>query len=186
MLVYYCPENMEYDGRQLSSLWAYRNFRLKGDSIVSFRGPCRVEFAEMVDLEDVLASSPIYGPDMLHFIAEHFDRDLEKMVLRQRLFIAIIKDIVEEKGLRLSRSGDDLYFGKGKLSISIATLTPVSAMMHTALNVDTRGTPVITSGLPDLGFDVEELPDLAIKICGAYAKEMEGIDMARCKVRGVP
>jgi hypothetical protein len=139
----------------------------------------------MVDLEDVLAQSPIYGPDMLHFIAEHFDHDLEKMVLRQRLFIAIIKDILGKYTLQLSRKGDDLYLGDNKLSISIATATPVSVMMHTALNVDSRGTPVPTAGLLGLGVSEEALPGLAGEICEAYAAEIKGIYMARCKVRGV-
>lgn len=186
MLTYHCNEIMVYNGKQLSSLWAYKNFALRGDSIVSFRGPCRVEFTEMVDLEDVLAQSPIYGPDMLHFIAEHFDSDLGKMVLRQRLFIAIVKDILGKYSGGLARSGDDLYLGDLKLSISIATATPVSVMMHTALNIDSRGTPVPAVGLLELGAGEKELPGLAGEICGAYASELEGVKMARCKVRGVP
>ncbi|KJS14765.1 MAG: hypothetical protein VR69_16470 [Peptococcaceae bacterium BRH_c4b] len=185
MLTHYCKDPMVYNGKQLSSLWAYKNFGLRGDSIVSFRGPCRVEFTEMVDLEDVLAKSPIYGPDMLHFIAEHFDSDLEKMVLRQRLFIAIVKDVLGKYTRELTRSGDDLYLGGKKLSISIATATPVSVMMHTALNIDSRGTPVPTVGLLELGAAEKEISGLAGEICEAYAAEVKGIYMARCKVRGV-
>ena len=185
MQTHFCSEKISYSGKQLSSLWAYKTFGLRGDSIVSFRGPCRVEFTEMVDLEDVLAQSPIYGPDMLHFIAEHFDHDLEKMVLRQRLFTAIVKDLLGPYTARLSRAGDDLYLGEKKLSISIATATPVSVMMHTALNVDSRGTPVPAVGLLELGVGEDALPGLAGGICEAYAAEIKGVYMARCKVRGV-
>lgn len=184
--VYYCDKKMEYNGRQLSSLWAYRNFQLQGDSVVSFRGSCRIEFTEMVDLEDVLARSPIYGPDMLHFIVEHFDRDLEKMVLRQRLLIAIIKEVLETDGHRMARAGDDLYLDERKLSISIATSTPVSVMAHAALNIDSRGTPVPAIGLLDLGYTGQDIPVLAREMCGRYAAEMDGVRLARCKVRGVP
>ncbi|MCL5046252.1 MAG: DUF366 family protein, partial [Actinobacteria bacterium] len=49
----FLPEFIKYDGRQLSSLWAFRNFGIQGDSIVAFRGPCHVELTEMVDLADV-------------------------------------------------------------------------------------------------------------------------------------
>lgn len=185
MHFYYCDKKIEYNGKQLSSLWAYRNFHLQGDSIISFRGSCRIQFTEMVDLEDVLARSPIYGSDMLHFIVEHFDRDLEKMVLRQRLLIAIIKEVLEKDGHRLTRAGDDLYIDERKLSISIATSTPVSVMAHAALNIDSRGTPVPAIGLGDLGYPEGDIPALAREICGLYTAEMEGVRLARCKVRGV-
>jgi len=45
---------------QLSSPWAFRNFGLLGDSIVCFRGPCRVELSEMVDLEAFRKKAPIF------------------------------------------------------------------------------------------------------------------------------
>lgn len=172
-----------YTGRQLSSLWAYRNFGLQGDSIVCFRGPCRVDPAEMVDVEDVLGGSSIYGPDMLHFIAEHFGESLEKGVLRQRLMIAIIKDSLARPDL--VRKGDDLYLDDRKLSISIATSSPVSVMVHAALNVISEGTPVKAAGLLDLGFAGDEVLDFGRKVCAMYREEMLSVRMACCKVRGV-
>lgn len=185
MHVYFCPQTICYDGTQLSSLWAYRTFGLLGDSIVGFRGPCCVEFTHMVDIEDLKARSPIYGSDMLHFIIEHFDHDLEKAVLRQRLLVAITKDLLEKQGVSLQRTGDDLYFQGRKLSISIATATPVSTMIHLALNISTEGTPVPTAGLVEMGFHPEQVPVLAKEIGQAYAQEMQSILEARCKVRGV-
>lgn len=186
MHVYFHPQAITYDGTQLSSLWAYRTFGLLGESIISFRGPCRVDFTHMVDVEDLKNRSPIYGSDMLHFIAEHFDHDLEKAVLRQHLLIAVAKDILEEKaGVKLLRRGDDLFLHGRKLSISIATASPVSTMIHFALNVTPEGTPVPAAGLVEMGFSPQEVPVLAETIGQAYALEMQGVLRARCKVRGV-
>ena len=183
LLTYTHDKTTAYTGHQLSSLWAYRNFGLQGDSIVCFRGPCRVDPPEMVDVEDVLGGSEIYGPDMLHFIVEHFGESLEKGVLRQRLLIAIIKDVLGRPGL--TRKGDDLYLGDRKLSISIATSSPVSAMIHAALNVVSEGTPVKAAGLFDLGLGEGEILDFGREVCGLYSEEMDSVRLACCKVRGV-
>ncbi len=183
MYIYTHKKIITYTGHQLSSLWAYRNFGLQGDSMVCFRGPCRVDFSEMVDVEDLLGKSPIYGSDMLHFIVEHFGESLEKGVLRQRLLIAIIKDALERPDLL--RKGDDIYLGGRKLSISIATSSPVSVLIHAALNVVSGGTPVQAAGLFDLGFKEEEILELGGRICSLYREETESVRMACCKVRGV-
>jgi len=173
-----------YDGRQLSSLWAFKNFGVQGDSIIAFRGPCDVKISEMVDLEDVLTGAFIYSEQMVHFIIEHFDMDLEKTVTRQRLLIAIMRDILCGAGApqQLHRIGDDLYLGQRKASVSIATLTPVSSMIHTGVNISSRNTPVPTIGLEDMNI---KPVFFAQKVIAAYCEEMENITKARCKVRGV-
>lgn len=183
MLVYTHEKTIAYTGHQLSSLWAYRNFGLLGDSIVCFRGPCRVDPPEMVDVEDVIGGSEIFGPDMLHFIVEHFGDRLEKGVVRQRLLIAIIKDALGRP--EMVRKGDDLYLGERKLSISIATSSPVSVMIHAALNVVSTGTPVKAAGLFDLGYSEGEILDFGRKVCRLYKEEMLSVRLACCKVRGV-
>lgn len=181
---YYSSEPLGYDGSQLSSLWAYRRFHIMGDSIVAFRGPCKVGLDKMVDLEDVLVGDTIYSPEMLHFIIEHFDLDLEKTVLRQRLFMAMIKEDLEEvHGSSLIRRGDDLFWREKKLSVSIATLSPVSTMIHVGLNLRTEGTPVPTASLEQVG---EKDPEgFARRLMSQYAAEAADIYLARCKVRGV-
>jgi len=182
----FVTEIITYDGSQLSSHWAYRNFGLQGDSIISFRGPCSVGLSELVDLEDFRKKAPIFSRDMLHFIIEHFDLDLEKTIIRQRLLMAIIKDIIQlNLDAGISRKGDDLYLGNKKLSVSIATLTPVSTIIHAGLNISSRDTPVETVGLEDLGLKDGEASQLASSISGLYARESREIKMARCKVRGV-
>lgn len=186
MLEKFIGETITYDGRQLSSHWAFRSFGLQGDSIISFRGPCRVELSEMVDLVDVIEQAPIFSTDMLHFIIEHFDLDLEKTIVRQRLLIAMIKDVIGQKtGAQLRRAGDDLFLGERKLSVSIATLTPVSTMIHTGINISSKDTPVPACGLADLGLAEAAVEDVAKTLCRAYVREYQEIKMARCKVRGV-
>lgn len=180
----FLPEFIKYDGRQLSSLWAFRNFGIQGDSIVAFRGPCHVELTEMVDLADVRARAHIHSEEMVHFIIEHFDMDLEKAVTRQRLFIAITKDLLEARSpeTRFARDGDDIFVGDRKLSVSIATLSPVSSLIHTGINIRSDNTPVKTIGLADLGIDSETFAREAIE---TYSSDVEDIRLARCKVRGV-
>lgn len=186
MIAKYVDSVKHYDGTQLGSLWAFRNFGFQGDSIVSFRGSCDVSIKHMVDLADVRANDSIYSEDMLHFIVEHFDMDLEKTIVRQRLLISIIKELLEElTGCKLKRSGDDLYLNTRKLSVSIATLSPVSSMIHTGINISSKNTPVPTVSTLDLGWPVTHCQELATEIANRYAAEMDSIKLARCKVRGV-
>ncbi|MDO0821452.1 DUF366 family protein [Desulfosporosinus nitroreducens] len=175
---------LNYDGSQLQSLFAYKNFGLMGDSISVFRGSCHVEQNEMVDMEDVLAKDWIYSEDMLHFIVEHFDMDLEKAIIRQRLLIATIKEELEKLGVKtLSRSGDDLYEEDKKLSVSISTLSPVSSMIHCGLNVSKLNTPIPTIGLGD--FRIQDVLGFGERVAEHYCDEVLSMRLARCKVRGV-
>lgn len=184
----YTKQPLTYDGRQLSPHWLYRQFDLLGDAIAAFIGPCHVDLSEMVDLEDVKAEAPIYSPLMLHCLAEFFHPDLELAIYRQRLLIITAKELLEElSGQRVQRTGDDLYLARadevpGKLSVSIATASPTSTLIHTGFNIETEGTPVPTIGLTELGIDV---PAFATELLHRYAAEVQDIWLARCKVRAV-
>src|SRR5205814_8822735 len=132
-----------------------------------FQGGCEIPFANMVDLEDVRAKARIASPLMVHFIIENFDLDLEKAVLRQRLLSAIVRD---ELGSGVRRVGDDLFLGKGKLSISIATRTAVSSKIHFGINAERA---------LDVGVETRSLADLRVKpvpfgkkVLGRYGAEM--------------
>ena len=177
-------KKIHYDGSQLRSLFAYLDHGLLGDSGIAFRGSCDVSFAHMVDGEDLLEQSRICGKDMLHFIFEIFDQNLFTGVLWQRLFAAIVAAAVEEQcGKRLQRSGDDLYLGKKKFSISIATRSPNSTMIHYAVNISNEGTPVPTLALSDLKLDFKKFA----KTCLEHAEaEFSSIRNATMKVRAVP
>lgn len=185
LLTKFIKEHTNYDGSQLSSLWAFRNFSLQGDSIVAFRGKCDIPLDNMVDLADVMAKDYIYSEDMLNFIIEFFHLDLEKTIYQQRLFITIIKETLEKTlNIKLTRSGDDLFYGLGKLTVSIATLSPVSSLIHTGINISSHNTPVKTASLGDLG--VTDIEDMASQLMKSYTSEIANIKLARCKVRGVP
>lgn len=184
MKAYLEEATLTYDGHQLSSLFAYKNFQVQGDSIVAFHGPCQVELSEMVDVEDVLAQDHIYSEAMVHFIIEHFDQDLEKTVTRQRLLVAIIAETIADLGDKpVTRSGDDLYLADCKLSVSIATLSRVSTLIHTGLNLSSNNTPIPTVSLPELG--INDWSGFAQEVMARYTREIHSIQLARCKVRGV-
>jgi len=182
---YFVHKNhLTYDGSQLQSLFGYKFFGVMGESVVVFRGGCTVQQAEMVDMEDVLAQDWIFSEDMLHFIVEHFDMDLEKAVIRQRLLIATIKEELEKQGVStVRRSGDDLYEEDRKLSVSISTLSPVSTLIHCGLNVSSQNTPIPTVSLADLG--IEDVLAFGQRVAEHYSEEVESMRLARCKVRGV-
>lgn len=189
--LFFSDREITYDGSQLSSHWALRFFDIQGESIISFIGCCKVKTDQLVDLIDQKREEPIYSPKMLHFIAEFFDLDLEKTVLRQRLLISIIKEAIDrllgtDKTDRLERVGDDLFAresdGQKKLSVSIATLSPVSGLIHTGLNIKTERVPVTAVGLESLKIDPASL---ATTVLTNFCTEIEQIQEARTKVRGV-
>jgi uncharacterized protein len=177
-----------YDGRQLAPHWIYRQFDMLGNAAVAFVGPCKLDLSEMVDIEDVKNVAPIFSPLMLHLIAEFFDGDLHQTVYRQRLLIVTAKEILERRVDHLvTRLGDDLYLPRadgspGKLSVSIATSSVTSTLIHTGFNIETEGTPVPTVGLAELGINVSEF---AGELLERYAAEIQDIWLARCKVRAV-
>ncbi len=105
------PEKLDYDGSQISSLWAYSSFGVQEDSVIVFRGACDVKIEHMIDLEDRRANESIWSEDMLSFIIEHFDStDMKLIYSRQRLFTAIVREYLEELVINTSRAGDDLFF----------------------------------------------------------------------------
>ena len=187
---HFIPDHIDYTGEQLRSHWAYRRFDLLGDSIVAFVGACDVKPEFMKDVEDLKAASEIRSERMLHFIVEHFDTDLERAALRQRLLISAMAENLNRRmlvaqasrlqGARIERKGSDLYEGTRKLTVSIASVSAVSALIHAGINISSRNTPVPTRGLEDYSIAPEEF---AREILHAYAAEMHSVWKARCKVR---
>ena len=180
----FIEEEIKYIGSQLSPHWIYKNFHIQGDAIVSFIGECEVHLTEMVDIEDVINNEPIYSKLMLSFISEQFGIGLIEGVLRQRLLMNIIKELLEEKGVFVVRNGDDLLINGGKLSVSIATKSITSVLIHTGLNILSDGAPVKACGLKsELG--IENIKDFAIEVMKRYSEELDDIILASTKVRGV-
>ncbi len=184
MRIFFARDELQYTGRELRSHFAYRSWDVPGDSIVAFIGMCWVETEALVDLGDAKQGAHIFSRRMLHFIIEHFDRDLVLAVWRQRLFAAIVQQELHNRGLsHVVRRGDDLYVGDAKLSVSVATASPVSTLVHFGINIDSQGTPVKTLGLAD--FNVEPRA-FALAVMETYRHECLSIADARAKVRGVP
>ena len=179
----FIDKEIKYTGRELSPHWIYKNFKICGDCVVAFIGEVEVNLSEMVDIEDVINNEPIYSKKMLNFIIERFTVSLDEMVWCQRLFVSIIKETLEKRGIKLQRSGDDLFFEGKKLSVSIATKSITSSLIHTALNIVGEGAPIEVSSLNEMG--IEDVENLAKDIMSAFCAECESINMAKCKVRGV-
>jgi len=182
------PRDADYDGSQLRSGWLGAALGLAPDAdgaAGAFLGACDVRPEFTVDLEEVASGEPIRAARMVHFIVELPGRDLEKAVLRQRLLAALARDELARRapGRGFERRGDDLYEGQRKLSVSVATLSPVSALIHFAVNVDPAGAPVPAAGLAEYRIDP---PAFAQAVLDAFAAETASAAAATRKVRPVP
>jgi hypothetical protein len=183
-------ETIPYRGSELAPHWISGRTGIFCSAIVAFRGPCAVETAELVDLEDRRQAARIEAKEMLHFLGEWFDGDLSLAVARQRLLIAGFAEtlrarLAPESAQRLIRRGNDLYF-KGpngeeprKLSVSIVTATPVSTLFHFGVNIDEAGAPVRAVGLKELDVDADSLAE---EVLHAWEQEWTSMARARCKV----
>ncbi len=180
----FLKQNIKYEGWQLCPHWIYKNFKIQGDATVAFVGECEVKLTEMVDIEDVINNEPIYSKSMLSFISEQFNIGLIEGVFRQRLLICTIKEALEKRGFKITRNGDDLFFDGKKLTVSIATKSATSVLIHTGINIDSQGAPVKASGLTsELG--ISDIENFANEVLVKYSEEIDDIIMASTKVRGV-
>ena len=177
----FIDKKINYDGAQLKPLYAYLNHKVKGHSVVAFAGACDVSFEHMVDAEDFVEQSPIRSDNMLHFIIEVFDVSLLAAVSLQRLFASIVQTLIIEKTKKpLIRQGDDLYWEGKKLSVSIASRSAVSLMIHFGMNIDNTGTPVPTCCLKDLGLETRSFAD---DLMARFSQEFDSIIEATQKVK---
>ncbi|PIR16448.1 MAG: hypothetical protein COV46_08385 [Deltaproteobacteria bacterium CG11_big_fil_rev_8_21_14_0_20_49_13] len=178
---------IDYDGSQLRSHWIFDRTGETGDSCAAFIGGCDVAPDHMVDLADKRDNCKIFSHEMLHFIIEHFDSNLEAAILRQRLFVSIVRDVIlrqaqDEREFKIERRGNDLYDGNAKINISIATASPVSTLIHVGVNIRSDGTPVKTKGLKDYNIEPKMFAEEVLK---KYKEELEGVKKARAKVKWV-
>ena len=184
MRTLFIDNEIKYIGSQLAPHWIYKNFKIQGDVIVAFIGECEVKLTEMVDIEDVINNEPIYSKSMLSFITEQFNVNLVEGVFRQRLLICIIKELLEERGVFVVRNGDDLMIDGRKLSVSIATKSTTSILIHTGLNIISEGAPVKASGLTS-ELCISDIKEFAHEVMKRYSEELQDIVLASTKVRGV-
>jgi hypothetical protein len=179
------PGRHDYDGSQISSLWAYNYLGVQEDSIVVFRGACDVKIEHMIDLEDRRANEAIWSEDMVSFIVEHFDStDLKLIYARQRFFTSVIKEHLADLGVQTTRMGDDLFFKGKKLTVSIASTSSVSQKIHFGVNVSHD----IYGNMREAGIGGDKGISSFMQAVGeAYIREFEDIekDLRKSRPLGV-
>jgi hypothetical protein len=175
---------MAYLGPELRPHFILSKWGIEGSALVSFRGPCDVKTEHLVDWEDRLQGDSIRAREMLHFLGEFFGITLKEGIWIQRLLVSGICVGLMRRGVAVTRSGDDLFAGDSKLSVSIVTASPVSVLLHLGINIDPEGAPVKALGLSSLlpGVRVEEL---ASEILSGFQEEYHSVDRASVKVRPV-
>ena len=192
MKTLFLDEFFKYSGKELCSHFIYEH-GIKGSGILSWIGPCEVQIDSMLDMEDRLNGDCIFSESMVHFIGEFFHRDIFYGIFVQRLLgehsKSIISDMCDkdmyDKDMcdkKLKRRGDDLYLDDKKLNVSIATVSPLSSLVHFAVNVSSKNTPVSTVGLEDLGIDPYLFSNKVLK---ALEEELNSVDKASCKVKTI-
>jgi len=182
MITKFKDKRIDYDGSQLRSHWIFSEINIKGDACLSFIGACDVTPEYMIDLEDLLNDKAIRSKSMLHFIIEIFKSDILTSVLIQHLFVSIVKEEILKKDpeKNIVRIGDDLFFDERKLSVSIATISPLSSLIHFGMNITSEDTPIPTSNLSELSI---EPVDLSANILNEFSKEYKIIEDSMYKVR---
>ena len=179
----FIKKEITYTGSELAPHWIYRNFNLRGDSIVCFKGKVNVDLSHMVDIEDVINNEPIKSDKMANFIIEIFNSNLKETIFRQRLFISIIKEVLFDAGYQVKRKGDDLFYNGKKLSVSIATKSTTSTLIHTGINLVSTGAPIEVSSIADMENINED--DFIEEVMTRFCLEEQDIEFAKVKVRGV-
>jgi uncharacterized protein len=173
-------KSIPYRGPELRPHWIYENTGILGNALVSFQGICDVPLDHMVDLEDVKKKAPIYSPEMVHFLGEFFIDSLTEGILLQHLLVATLYEWLWENGVtQLSRRGNDIYYQGRKFSVSIATKSAVSVLIHLGVNVKTEGTPIPTSGLEELKIAPDKLVNACLQV---FSRDYHIWKTARFKV----
>lgn len=180
-----------YTGRELRPHFLYEKMGVRGSGVVCFLGPCDVPTDHLVDWEDRVEMDSIRAKEMMHFIGEFFGWTLREGVLLQRLFMASFRAALSAAGHSVVREGDDLYFvtggRRGKLSVSIVTVSPVSILFHAAINCDKNGVPahVEAADLKDLGLNRSQMLKMAQNQLEWLSREWPSVEWACTKVRPV-
>lgn len=188
--VYVMQHLLNYTGAELRSHFVYQKSGKFGDCVLVFVGEMNVSpRGHMVDLHDVTTNDGIYSPLAVQFIIEHFNISLEVAVLRQRLFmLCATRAISSLSKLPIFLEGDDILCDSGKLSVSIATTSPVSCLIHAGINVvpvPSHFVKIKTSSLEEIthkSWQHEDALSLGERIANLYIRELEDVLVATCKV----
>ena len=98
-------------------------------------------------------------------------------IINTEVFKIIYLKVIDKQGqLKFKEQGK-------KLSVSIATKSITSSLIHSALNIKSSGCPIEVSSLNDM--NIYDIKDLAKEIMQRFASEVDDIKLATTKVRGV-
>ncbi len=175
---------IDYDGSQLHHAFAYEEGGELGATICYFEGAANV-LEHLVDLEDFLAHDFIKSELMQHFIIEVPEATITEMVVWQRFFICMCIDVLRSssQGFTFTRKGDDIMVGPNKLSVSIATLSRFSGLIHVGINISVGdGCPVAAIGIADLITDSSIVNEFGKTVAQKFVNEYEDIKAATYKV----
>jgi hypothetical protein len=177
-------ERIPYTGRELRSHWVMERFGIDGDCMVAFIGSCSVTGEDLVDREDFMLGNVVESDLMLHFICEIFGMGISGIVFAQRLLCEDVAGVINSAVGRpvIVRRGDDLWYGEGKLSVSVATVSPVSGLIHLGLNITTGGVPVKAACLAELGLEPRAVAEGVLEV---FLREVDGSLAASKKVKPV-
>ena len=104
-------------------------------------------------------------------------------VFRQRLLVAIAREtLIQHCNCPIERRGDDLFAKDRKLTVSIATISPVSTLIHFGINIFPDGAPVPAIGLAELLVDSREF---AQDLMRHVDQELDGVGRSIVKVKAV-
>ncbi len=178
------PESLPYLGPELRPHYILSHFKIEGNALVAFKGPCDVKTDHLVDWEDKLQNDFIKAKEMLHFLGEFFGITLKEGIWIQRLLVSEIRAYLLSHGVKAARDGDDLFVKDQKLSVSIVTASPVSVLLHLGVNIDPKGAPVAAIGLKDV-LSPGKIKELIQVILTRFEAEYKSVDRATVKVRPV-
>lgn len=188
--IHVVSEPLTYTGAELRPHFLLEQFGIQGTGLAVFQGPCEVPTGHLVDWEDRLNSDFIRARKMVHVLGEFFGMSLPTAVFFQRLAMAVMSDVLRESGLKevvdIRRSGDDLFIGERKLSVSIVTSSAVSQLLHIGINLESEGAPVSAVGLSDLGWSDAEIRERFLEPWAKrIAEEWRSASWACTKVKPV-
>lgn len=179
-------DTLDYDGSQIEPLWAYSK-GISGDSIVLFRGAMDIPDFNIKDLEDLQNNLAIKGGDMLHFIVERFDSpgSIRLAYYMQRLLVVCAKDVLFHHNIESIRSGDDLFIGMGKLTVSIASAGITSEKIHFGINISCNGTPKDVEVACLNGLGITDFMGVGKDIATTFTAEVDDIESDIVKTKGL-
>lgn len=189
---------LDYTGDQLHSLYNFKTTGMVGNSLFAFIGKMDVKTDHLVDMEDFVENDFIWSPKAVNFIIEIFHIDIRTTVLYQRAFMQICKDVIKDMlmeantvAFQVKLKGDDILVKSldekewKKLSVSIATVSHISGIIHAGINIDTdTNIPVPAAGLTNL-FVGDGIYEFILRVAKKFDQFTHEIEYASVKVKGV-